>query len=208
MNPKDGTRTRRFKHVFLDAEGTLYVPRNGMSRWYFWARPTPEDAIRFFELDKGVIAALEKLRSEVDTLCLVSLNSEPVLDAILDHFDLRRFFDEVMVNGNKGDRIARYLKEHGFSKADSLMVGDTPGLDLYPVVKAGVHSILIDRDYNRGHAAERIKGVYELPAWLRVADIAENMFKERVRIATLDEFFCGDARTVNCTKSLIAVSGA
>ncbi len=208
MNLKDGDRTRRFKHVFLDAEGTLYVPRNGMSRWYFWARPTPEDAVDFFELDKGVIEALEKIRAEVDTLCLVSLNSEPVLDAILDHFDLRRFFDEIMVNGNKGTRIERYLREHGLDKADSVMVGDTPGLDLYPVIKAGVHSILIDRDYNRGHAAERIKGVYELPAWLRMADIAESMVKERVRVATLDEFACQDVTSGDRTKSLIAASGA
>jgi phosphoglycolate phosphatase-like HAD superfamily hydrolase len=208
MNQKDGERVRRFKHVFLDAEGTLYVPRNGMSRWYFWARPSPEEAVEFFELDKGVIEALEKLRTEVDTLCVVSLNSEPVLDAILDHFGLRRFFDCVMVNGNKGDRIEKYLKERGLSKADAVMVGDTPALDLYPVLRAGVHSVLIDRDYNRGHSAERIKGVYELPSWLRMADIAEIMVKERVRIATLDEFDREDAETFHRTKRLIATSGA
>jgi phosphoglycolate phosphatase-like HAD superfamily hydrolase len=208
MNPKDGNLPRRFKHIFLDAEGTLYVPKNGMSRWYFWARPTPEDAVEFFELDKGVIKALEKLRAEVDTLCLVSLNSEPVLDAILDHFDLRRFFDCVMVNGNKGHRIEKYLKERGLSKADAVMVGDTPALDLYPVIRAGVHSILIDRDYNQGHAAERIKGICELPSWLRMADIAESMFMERARIATLDEFTSEDTGPGHHTKRLIAVSGA
>ncbi len=208
MNPKDGDRIRRFKHVFLDAEGTLYIPRNGMSRWYFWARPTPEEAVKFFELDKGVVEALVRLKAEVDTLCLVSLNSEPVLDAILDHFDLRRFFDCVMVNGDKGERIEKYLVERGLSKADAVMVGDTPTLDLYPVLRAGVHSILIDRDYNRGHSAERIKGVYELPAWLRMADIAEIMVKERVRIATLDEFNREDPGPCLRTKRLIATSGA
>ena len=208
MNRVDGDRVRRFKHVFLDAEGTLYVPKNGMSRWYFWARPSPEEAVRFFELDKGVVEALEKLRAEVDTLCLVSLNSEPVLDAILDHFKLRRFFDCVMVNGNKGHRIERYLKERGLNKADAVMVGDTPTLDLYPVIRAGVHSVLIDRDYNRGHAAERIRGVYELPSWLKMADIAESMLKERARIATLDEFTGEGTGADHHTKSLIATSGA
>ena len=207
MNPKDGNRERRFKHIFLDAEGTLYVPKHGMSRWYFWARPSPEDAVRFFELDKGVVKALEELREQTDTLCIVSLNSEPVLDAILDHFNIRRFFDEVMVNGNKGERIEKFLKEKGLRKEDSIMVGDTPSLDLYPVVKKGIHSLLVDRDYNQGHAAERVRGVYELPAWLRIADLAETMFRERVRIATRDEF-AFEHSSGDRTKSLIATSGA
>lgn len=208
MAEADADRIRRYKHVFLDAEGTLYVPKNGLSRWYFWARPTPEDAVKFFELDKGVVQALEKLRSEVDTLCLVSLNSEPVLDAILDHFDIRRFFDCVMVNGNKGERIEKFLDERGLRKEDSVMVGDTPTLDLYPVIRAGIYSILIDRDYNRNARAERIKGVYELPSWLRMADIAERMMRDSARIAKLDEF--GEilpARQAD-TKSLIAAAGA
>ncbi len=208
MTDKDGNTDRRFRHVFLDAEGTLYVPKNGRSRWYFWARPTPEEAIEFFELDKGVADALEKLRREVDTLCVVSLNSEPVLNALLDHFGIRHYFDSVMVNGDKGKRIVKYLEENGLSKYDSVMVGDTPGLDLYPVARAGIYSVLVDRDYNREARAERIKGVYELPSWLRMADIAERMVKERVRVAKLDEFGEIIPGKGPQTKSLIAVAGA
>lgn len=205
---EDG-RVRRFKHVFLDAEGTLYVPKNGQSRWAFWYRPSPKEAVEFFELDRGVVETLTKLRSEVDTLCVVSLNSEPVLDAILDTFDIRRFFDEVMVNGDKGKRISRYLEERGLDRTEAVMVGDTPVLDLYPVQKAGIHSVLVDRDYNRWAKAERIKGVWELPAWLRMADIAEDMNRKRVRIARLDEFISTthDQSAVG-TKRLIATAGA
>jgi phosphoglycolate phosphatase-like HAD superfamily hydrolase len=208
MEETDVGRIRRFKHVFLDAEGTLYVPKNGLSRWYFWARPTPEDAVKFFELDKGVVPALEKLRLEVDTLCLVSLNSKPVLDAILDHFDIRKYFDCVMVNGNKGERIEKYLDERGLRKDDSVMVGDTPSLDLDPVLRAGIYAILVDRDYNRNARAERIKGVYELPSWLRLADIAERMMRDSARIAKLDEFGEILPARLASTKSLIAAAGA
>jgi phosphoglycolate phosphatase-like HAD superfamily hydrolase len=208
MELKDADRIRRFKHVFLDAEGTLYVPKNGMSRWYFWARPSPEEAVEFFELDKGVVDALEKIRGEVDTLCLVSLNHEPVLDAVLDHFGIRHYFDCIMVNGDKGKRIETFLAERGLSKYDSVMVGDTPSLDLYPVLRVGIHSLLIDRDYNRGAKAERIKGVYELPSWLRMADIAEHMIRDRARIAKLDEFDEVAPAPSLQTKSLIAAAGA
>lgn len=194
--------------MFLDAEGTLYVPRNGRSRWAFWARPSPEEAVEFFELDRGVVEALKKLRSEADTLSVVSLNTEPVLNALLDHFGIRSYFDSIMVNGDKGKRIERFLEERGLSKDEALMVGDTPSLDLYPVLRAGVDAILIDRDYNRNARAERIRGIYELPSWLRLADIAEEIARTRTRIATLDEFV--EALPSHCsdTKSLIAATGA
>lgn len=204
MNPKDGIRTRRFKHIFLDAEGTLYIPKNGRSRWEFWADPTPDQAIEFFELDDGVPEALEKLRNGAETLCLVSRNTAPILYAVLDHFGIRDYFDSVILNGDKGRNIARFLEQRGLSKDEAVMVGDMPAIDLYPVLRAGVYSLLVDRDYNRTAKAERIKGVRELPTWLNLAEIAEDMVRNKVRIATLDEF--GDGRP-RSTKSLMAAAG-
>jgi phosphoglycolate phosphatase-like HAD superfamily hydrolase len=207
MEGGDLPPARKFKHIFLDAEGTLYVPKDGRSRWAFWSRPSPAEAVEFFKLDDGVFDALEKLRSEAETLCVVSLNSEPVLDAVLDHFDIRRFFDVVMVNGDKGRRISQYLERNCLDKSEALMVGDTPSLDLYPVLRAGIHSLLVDREYNRWARAERIRGLHELPAWLRMADIAESMVRNRARIATLDEFLPSSHESAERTKSLIAVAG-
>jgi len=204
MDMKDGTRTKRFRHVFLDAEGTLYVPKDGRSRWEFWANPTPQQAVEFFRLDDGVAEALETLRNEVDTLCLVSRNTEPILTAVLEHFGIRDYFDSVMVNGDKGKRISRYLEEHGLSKDEAVMVGDMPALDLQPVLRAGVYSILVDREYNRWANAERIKGVRELPTWLRLAGIADDIGRSRVRVATLDEFSDGCHAP---TKRLMAEAG-
>lgn len=178
---------RKFKHVFLDAEGTLYVPHRGRSNWEFWADPSAEHARDFFVLDEGVREALLTLRGRVDSLCIASRNSEPILNALLEDFGIEECFDEVLVNGNKGRRIAKYLAQRGLERDEAVMVGDTPGLDIFPVRRAGIEAILVDRPYNRWADAERIKGVRELPAWLRIADLVEA--RDRARNSTLDDFF-------------------
>jgi len=188
--------------VFLDAEGTIYVPHRGRSTWDFWARPSPELAKDFFRLDEGVAEALRTLRGEVDSLCVVSRNSKPVLDALLDDFGIREFFDEVILNGDKGREISKYLSDRGYDHSEAVMVGDTPALDLYPVRRAGIEAILVDRPYNRGADAERIKGVRELPSWLRIADLVGKA--PGPRNSTLDEFV-GDAP--GGTKRLISAAG-
>lgn len=199
--------------MFLDAEGTLYVPKGKRLLWEFWANPSPEAAVEFFELDKGVAETLKRLRDQVDTLCLVSRNSWPILSAILQKYGIEKSFDAIILNGDKGKKIERYLMKHGLSKDESVMVGDMPALDIFPVLKAGIDAVLVDRWYNRMVRAERIKGLSDLPAWLRIADIADDMGRNKVRIASLDEFEPqgGQDRAPSCvaaTKSLIALPGA
>lgn len=189
---------RRFKHVFLDAEGTLYVPRHGRSRWEFWTDPSPELALDFFELDEGVLEALERIRDMSDTLCLASRNSPEILDALLDKFGIRHYFDDILLNGNKGKNISRYLSKHGLSRDEAVMVGDMPRLDVFPVKEHGIEAILVDRVYNKYADAERITGLKDLPAWLRLADVAENMGRKTVRVPRLEEFACGDHPNLDC----------
>jgi FMN phosphatase YigB (HAD superfamily) len=205
MDRRDAEKPRRFKHLFLDAEGTLYVPKGKRLLWEFWAKPSPEAAVKFFELDKGVAETLKRLRDQVETICLVSRNSWPILSAILQAYGIEDCFDAIMLNGDKGKKIEQYLTKHGFSKAESVMVGDMPDLDLFPVLRVGVVSVLVDRWYNRMVRAERISGVAELPTWLKIADIADDLGRERCRNATLDEFAVPAPST---TKRLIAVPGA
>lgn len=194
----NGTQ-RRFRHVFLDAEGTLYVPRHGRSRWEFWMDPTPAAAIEFFELDEGVEEALARIRARSDTLCLVSRNSPDILNALLDHFGVRGYFsDGILLNGNKGRSISSYLSRRGLSKSDAVMVGDMPRLDLFPVKEHGIEAILIDRPYNRYADAERIAGLKELPAWLRLADLAEGIGRKAVRVPRLEEFSLVNDQNLDC----------
>jgi phosphoglycolate phosphatase-like HAD superfamily hydrolase len=203
MDQKDGTGSRKYKHIFLDAEGTLYVPKHGRSRWEFWANPSPESAEEFFELDAGVEDALKLLRKKAQTLGLVSWNSYPVLKALLRKFKLNDYFDCILVNGDKGERIEKYLERNGLRKDEAIMIGDMPNLDLYPVRKAGIDAILVDRDYNWYVKAERIKGVNELPSWLRIADLADWIEKDKGRNLTLDDFVGDDECRKRATKSLI-----
>jgi len=172
----------------LDAEGTLYVPKHGRSRWEFWADPSPELALEFFELDEGVMEALVALRGQVDTLCLASRNTRAILMALLDKFGLRGYFDDILLNGDKGKNIVRYLSKHGLSRDEAVMVGDMPRLDIYPVRDRGIEAILVDRVYNRDADAERISGVKDLPAWLRIAGYAEDIGKKKARISKIEEF--------------------
>lgn len=213
MDRRDAQMPRRFKHIFLDAEGTLYVPKGNRLLWEFWAHPSPEAAVEFFELDRGVAETLKTLRGQVDTICLVSRNSWPILSAILRKYGIENSFDAIILNGDKGKEIERYLAKHGLKKDESVMFGDMPALDLYPVLKVGIDAVLVDRWYNGMARAERIKGLSELPAWLRIADMADGMGRNNARTASLDEFqHQGDQdRALShsaATKSLIAVPGA
>jgi len=207
MQQNDGNEDRRYKHIFLDAEGTLYVPKHGRSRWDFWVNPSPDEAIGFFELDEGVIETLKKLREEAETLCLVSRNSEQILGALLDEFKIREYFDRVLLNGDKGKQIEAYLTEKGLRKESAVMVGDMPSLDLYPVWRAGIDALLVDRPYNRQVRAERIRSISELPSWLRIADLAERLERDSVRNTTLDEFLVETPCSKDDTKRLIAAQG-
>jgi len=191
-------RSRRFKHVFLDAEGTLYVPKHGRSRWEFWMAPSPELALEFFEIDEGVRDALEKIRGRSDTLCLASRNSPEILDALLDKFGIRHYFDDILLNGNKGKNISRYLSKRGLRREEAVMVGDMPRLDIFPVKEHGIEAILVDRVYNKYADAERISGLKDLPAWLRLADVADEIGKKVVRVPKLEEFACADHQNLDC----------
>lgn len=191
-------RPRRFRHVFVDAEGTLYVPKNGRSRWEFWTDPSPERALEFFELDEGVKEVLPKIRALADTLCVVSRNSPDILNALLDKFGIRGYFDGILLNGNKGRNISRFLWRRGLMKEDAVMVGDMPRLDVFPVKEHGIEAILVDRVYNRYADAERIGGLKDLPAWLRLADVAEGVGKRSVRMSRLEDFLCRPHPNLDC----------
>ncbi len=201
---------KKYKHVFLDAEGTIYVPRKGHTQYEFWAgEHTPEEALGFFELDAGAAEAIREIKGEAETLCLVSLNPKPVLDALLQKFGIREFFDEIMINDDKGRLIKDYLRRNNMRPDQAIMVGDMPRVDLYPVKRVGVDSILVDRYYNQGIPAERIRGLSELPAWLRIADLVESM-SPSARVKPLDEFVTAlelSGRRDNKTNSPVGVPG-
>ena len=204
MKQMDGQKPKKFRHLFLDAEGTLYIPKNGRPHWEFWADPTPEAAVEFYELDKGVKETLESLKDQMDSICLVSHNPESILMAVLEKFGIRHLFDEVMINGDKGKQIVEYLIRNGYRRENALMIGDTPKLDLFPVRRMGIESILVDRSYNFWADAERIKSLADLPTWLKIAEIAEEIGNVRPYVASLDDFVTADKLVAPSTSRALA----
>jgi len=190
--------------MFFDAEGTLYVPKGRAKAWEFWSDPSPELAVEFFRLDHGVRESLEHLRRQAETMCVVSWNRGDILDELLEQNGIRDMFDEVMLNEDKGKLIGSFLSRRGLPRESALMVGDTPEMDIYPVERAGIEAVLVDRPYNRDAVAERIGGLRELPAWLSRAGSSDLTAPRSGGDSTLDQFV--DLGGTPHTKRLMAVT--
>mgnify|MGYP002513769392 FL=1 len=82
------------------------------------------------EIYPGVKETLEKLKSMGYILCTASSKPQKFVDTILEHFEIKKYFDFVggaTMDGRiskKEDVIDYVLKETGFAPAQVLMVGD------------------------------------------------------------------------------------
>ena len=82
------------------------------------------------EIYEGVAETLEALKQKGYILATASSKPQPFVDTILEHFDIKKYFDFVggaSLDGGiskKEDVIDIVLKETGFSPKDVLMVGD------------------------------------------------------------------------------------
>lgn len=78
----------------------------------------------------GIADALERIAAEGKTLALATSKPERFAEQILEHFDLRRYFDFVggasmdETRSRKSDVIRYALDSIGASAADTVMVGD------------------------------------------------------------------------------------
>lgn len=150
-------------YLFLDAEGTLFLPKKGLSYLDFWdGERTLDKAKEVFELDPSTIKVLEELKRMGITMYIVSKHEEAVLPSLLEHFGIRKFFKEVLINGDKGLRIKKQAAADGIPLERCLMVGDMYSLDIAPCLREGIKCYLLDRKYNRKENAPRLKSLYEL----------------------------------------------
>ena len=82
------------------------------------------------EIYPGVKETLEKLKNMGYILCTASSKPQKFVDTILEHFEIKKYFDFVggaTMDGRiskKEDVIDYVLKETGFAPAQVLMVGD------------------------------------------------------------------------------------
>ena len=82
------------------------------------------------EIYPGVVETLAKLTEKGYVLCTASSKPEKFVDTILEHFDIKKYFDYVggaTMDGRiskKEDVIDYVLKQTGFAPSQALMVGD------------------------------------------------------------------------------------
>lgn len=93
----------------------------------------------------GAREALEELSRDGFRLAMATNAGKPYMDTILDHFDVRRFFDECRcagdgAPGDKGDLIRAIVSSLGVEASSSVMVGDRRS-DVDAAKKAGTLSV-------------------------------------------------------------------
>lgn len=134
--------------VFFDAEGTLYVPRKGKRLEDFWncGEHSLERAIDYFELNDGVKRTLEELTGRGTLMAVVSVHKDHLLPRLLEHLDIADYFEEIMINGDKGRLMSTFLWQRGIQKESALMVGDTYGIDIEPAKREGIRSLQMGED--------------------------------------------------------------
>ena len=150
--------------IFFDAEGTLYIPKTGHSYSDFWDKGphSLERAKNIFKLDRKAKAVLRELRKLGIPMYIMSIHDETILPGLLNHFKIKHFFEDILINGDKGARISTYTINHQIPTNRCIMVGDRPEIDIIPVKMEGISTILIDREYNKDFITSRINNLDDL----------------------------------------------
>jgi FMN phosphatase YigB (HAD superfamily) len=156
--PNRQTHPYPHPHIFFDAEGTLYVTKKGRHYSEFWeGERTIENAKRIFELDKTMHKLLEMLKTKKIPMYLVSKHDhEQLLLELLEHFDVKDYFQEILLNGDKGQRIRELANRKNIPLNHCYMLGDQYNLDIEPVQKVGAKAFLVERKHNRHYSGQKV----------------------------------------------------
>jgi len=159
-------------HVFFDAEGTLYGPREGKTCEEFWNHDerTAERAKEHFALDPDVPRLLQALKDRGHRLYVLSRNVEQVLFPLMSHFGIRKYFDEVVIREDKAKFLVEFRRRKGLAADQIVMVGDTPELDIRPVKENGIKAIHLDCS-GKPRIPETVSALRQV---LRCLDIADS----------------------------------
>ncbi len=133
------------KVVFLDAEGTLYVTKEERTYSDFWDKGehSLERAIEHFRINDGVVETLQRLKDMEIEMVVVSKHNPELLPSLLEHLGISDYFTEIMINGNKGDKMMRFLKKRNIPKDEAVIVGDTHEIDIKPAQEVGIKGYLL-----------------------------------------------------------------
>lgn len=150
-------------YLFFDAEGTLYVTKSGEPFQKFWlGEPSLERALSMFKLDLDVYSTLEKFYKAQVPMFVVSKHKEELLPLLLDGLGIKKFFQKVLINGDKGKRIREFAEKHDFPLDKCYMIGDNLELDIISARREGVNGIFLDSKNNHTLKGPRIQKISEL----------------------------------------------
>ena len=116
------------------------------------------------EIYPGVKETLEKLKSMGYILCTASSKPQKFVDTILEHFEIKKYFDFVggaTMDGRiskKEDVIDYVLKETGFVPAQVLMVGDRM-FDIEGAAEFGMDAVGVLYGFGSREELEKCKNI-------------------------------------------------
>jgi len=76
-------------------------------------------------------------------LAVVSVHKEDLLPGLLVQLGIREYFADVLVNGDKGDVMMKYLNDKNIPKENAMIVGDKYDIDIEPAEKVGIRGLLL-----------------------------------------------------------------
>ncbi|NQU98925.1 HAD family hydrolase [Candidatus Woesearchaeota archaeon] len=165
MTKKVETLTEAFHNVTqvfdVSPPGFVYDKLVGMwNKNTFLSKPFPE-----------TIEVLEELKKDYK-LVLISNTDNLSIPQLLDKFDLKKYFDAIILSCDFGmlktDKklFAEALKKVKLKKSEVLMVGDAIPTDIEGAKNAGIKAILVDRRDSREYDF-KIANLSELKAKLK-----------------------------------------
>lgn len=110
-----------------------------------------EEFMRYVHLDENALEVLRRLHGRYKLGIVSNFGIPESVWKLLDKFDLKKFFDVILISGEVNRRkpsreiFDMALKALNVHASQALFVGDTPSLDVEGSKNAGIRAILIER---------------------------------------------------------------
>jgi len=110
-----------------------------------------DEFMRYVYLYEDTVDVLQKLYGKYKLGVVSNLSIPEIVWKLLEKFDLKRFFDVVLVSGAVNRRkpnpeiFEMALTALGVEASEAVFVGDTPSMDIRGAKNVGIKAILIER---------------------------------------------------------------
>lgn len=115
------------------------------------AKAFAEEFKRYISLDNETVEVLQKLHGKYKLGIVSNISIPELVWELLEEFDLKRYFDTVIISGEVNRRkphpeiFEKALKNLGVKACETLFVGDTLSTDIKGAKSIGMYTVLIKR---------------------------------------------------------------